>query len=269
MLISLIITTYNRSDALQVVLEALLQQTDLAFEMIIADDGSTQETTDLIASIQQKSPVNIQHVWHQDYGFRAATIRNSAISASKGDYIIFLDGDCIPRPDFIARHRKLAEVGYYVGGNRILFSKQFTEDFLAHPVSVGSFYWWQYSKLHWQGKINRWLTLFYLPIGYLRYLQPQRWRGIKTSNLAVWKKDLLRINGFDTSYQGWGYEDSDLVIRLIRAGLKHKSGRFATTVMHLWHPIGSRDQEQTNLERFLMMKKGSVIVAKEGLSTPS
>lgn len=104
--------------------------------------------------------------------------------------------------------------------------------------------------LGFKGKINRWFTLFLLPLGFLRYIKPFRWRGIKTCNLAVWKKNVLKINGFDEAYIGWGYEDSDLVIRLLRAGVKHKSGRFATTVLHLWHPENNHDGEGLNFNRF-------------------
>ena len=265
MLISLIITTYNRPDALNAVLLALLQQTDSAFEIIIADDGSTQKTADLIHGFQRKKQLLIQHIWQVDNGFQAAKIRNKGILAAMGDYLIFLDGDCVPRPCFIAKHRKLAAAGYFISGNRSLFSKNYTSDFLTHSLSVGTFHWWSYGLLRLQGKINRWFPLFFLPMGCFRRAHPNRWRGVKTCNLAVWKSDLITINGFDESYTGWGYEDSDLVIRLIRSGVKHKSGRFATTVLHLWHPENSRSQEKANLLRLDAIQKNSMIIAKQGL----
>mgnify|MGYP000638552356 CR=1 FL=1 len=111
--ISVIITTYNRPDLLSIVLQALEKQTDLVFEVVIADDGSTQETSDLIVTFQKKNILSIQHVWQEDNGFQAAKIRNKGILFAKREYIIFLDGDCVPRPHFIAKHRSLAETGYF------------------------------------------------------------------------------------------------------------------------------------------------------------
>ena len=252
--ISVIITTYNQPQLLRLVLLALEKQTDLAFEVIIADDGSTQATADLIKCFQQKNILSIRHVWQVDDGFQAAKIRNKAIQAASGNYIIFLDGDCIPRPHFIEKHRILAAPGYFVGGNRSLLSSAFTAEIVTQSSSIESLNLFNYVLLGCKRKINRWFTLFLLPLGFLRYIHPSRWRGIKTCNLAVWKNDLLSVNGFDESYVGWGYEDSDLVLRLLRAAVKHKSGRFATTVLHLWHPENHRDLERLNFERFQKMK---------------
>src|SRR5580704_18220268 len=125
--ISVIVTTYNREDALDAVLRSLSRQTDGEFEIVVADDGSRPETARLVEAWTARMRVPIKHVWHEDRGFRLAEIRNRAIRAGTGSYCIFLDGDCIARPDFVAAHRRLAEPGYFVTGNRVLLSARLSE----------------------------------------------------------------------------------------------------------------------------------------------
>ena len=119
-LISLVVTTYNRPDALNAVLAACFDQDAGNYEVIIADDGSTANTRELIESLQKTAPVPLKHVWQEDLGFRAAMARNRGTLAAAGEYIVFLDGDCIPQRNFVARHRQLARKGYLVSGSRVL-----------------------------------------------------------------------------------------------------------------------------------------------------
>src|SRR5689334_24800711 len=133
-LISVIVATYNRPDALAAVLRSLSRQTDRDFELLVADDGSGPETGRLVTEWAARMPVRLEHVWHPDRGFRLAEIRNRAIRASAGTYCVFLDGDCIARPDFVAAHRRLAEPGCFVTGNRILLSRELTERILRDGV---------------------------------------------------------------------------------------------------------------------------------------
>lgn len=240
--ISLIITTYNWPEALGAVLRSVASQHRLPDEVVIADDGSGQETADLIAEWQAKDGFELRHVWQPDKGFQASRIRNKAVAAATGDYLIFLDGDCLLRPDFVERHESLAEPGFFVAGNRILLSKAFTSDVLECGRTVEN---WRRSDFD-EGQINRSWPLARLPLGPLRKLAGARWEGAKTCNLAVWKSDFVRINGLDESFVGWGYEDSEMVVRLLRNGVRRKDGRFATTVMHLWHAEFDRSDEQKN-----------------------
>src|SRR6202171_3796787 len=139
-LISLIVSTYNREDALAAVLRSLTRQTDRDFELLVADDGSGTATARVVTEWAAPLPVPLRHIWHPDRGFRLAEIRNRAIRASAGSYCVFLDGDCIARPDFVAAHRRLAEPGWFVTGNRILLSRELTERILAgglEPESWG------------------------------------------------------------------------------------------------------------------------------------
>ena len=144
MLASLIVTTYNRPDALAAVLAGLLAQEDRGFEVLIADDGSRDDTRALVEHTAAGAPIRIAHVWQDDRGFRAGAARNRAVARACGEYLVFLDGDCVPRPDFVARHRRLAERGWMVAGNRILLSQSFTREVLQamppiHAWSFGSF----------------------------------------------------------------------------------------------------------------------------------
>ncbi|MGH8751065.1 MAG: glycosyltransferase family 2 protein [Burkholderiales bacterium] len=248
--IAVIATTYNRPDALVAVLEGYLAQNDKDFELLVADDGSTAETAAVVHAYQTRPDFPIQHVWQEDKGFRAAAIRNRALAQTQADYIIFTDGDCIPMPYFVARHRALAEAGYFVAGNRVLLSAAFTRETLEKKLPLHTRSAAQWLRASTRGDINRILPLLSLPdFAPWRKITPQRWKGVKTCNLAVWRADLLKINGLDESYSGWGLEDSDLVIRLLRAGIKHKNGRLAVPVLHLWHPENDRSRLEENQKR--------------------
>src|SRR3954447_12054405 len=134
-LISVIVTTFNREDALVAVLRGLSRQTDRDFEVVIADDGSGQATAALIADWSVRLGAPLKHVWQEHRGFRAAEARNLAIRASHGACCIFLDGDCIPRADFVAAHRRLAEPGWFVAGNRVLLSPALTARVLGEGLT--------------------------------------------------------------------------------------------------------------------------------------
>jgi glycosyltransferase involved in cell wall biosynthesis len=255
-LVSVIVTTYNRPDALRAVLAGFEAQDDRGFELRIADDGSRDDTRALVQEAARASRLPIAHVWQEDRGFRAGAARNRAVAGSRGDYLVFVDGDCVPRPDFIARHRALAEPGWMVAGNRILLSAAFTERVLAEraPIHAWSLERWTLARR--EGGINRTLPLRTLPLGPLRKLAASRWQRVRTCNLAVWRRDFETVNGFDEAYEGWGFEDSDLAVRLLNAGVRRKEGAFATGVLHLWHRENDRRFEGDNLSR-LQQRIGS------------
>jgi glycosyltransferase involved in cell wall biosynthesis len=239
-LISVIVAIYNRADALDAVLRSLARQTDRNFEVVLADDGSTDETGAVTEVWRAKLGCRLDRVWQEHRGFRAAESRNRAILAARGSYFIFLDGDCIVRPDFIARHRRLAEPGWFVTGNRILLSADLTERVLRDRLTpetwrIGD---WLPERRH--GGVNRLLPLMHLPLGPLRRLRSREWRDARGCNLAVWRADIDRVDGFDAEYSAWGPEDSDLMVRMMHAGLRRKEGTFATGVLHLWHPPADR-----------------------------
>ena len=266
-LVSVIVATYDRASALDAVLRALSRQTDRHFEIIVADDGSGPDAARVVARWAARLPVPIKHVWQEDAGFRGAEIRNRGIRASAGKLCIFLDGDCMPRPDFIAMHRRLAEPGWFVAGNRVLLSQKLTDDLLANGVAAEA---WSFAALmreRLRGGINRLLPALRLPLGPLRKFFQRDWQGAKTCNLALGRADIERVDGFDSSYVGWGLEDSDLVVRLFHAGVRRKEGRFATGVLHLWHARNDRSRLSANQAKLDEAIRSDRVRALRGLSS--
>ncbi|MEA2930916.1 MAG: hypothetical protein QOG38_3344 [Hyphomicrobiales bacterium] len=263
--ISVVVSTYERPNALAAVLRGLSRQEDRHFEVVVADDGSGPATAAEIGEWKTRLGIPLVHVRHEHDGFRAAEIRNRAILASTGAYCVFLDGDCIPRPDFVARHRALAEPGWFVAGNRILLSAALTKRVLGEGLEPEH---WSLAALlrRWPRGVNRLLPALRLPLGAFRKREPSRWEGARTCNLAVWRADLDRIDGFDANFSGWGLEDSDLAIRLIHAGVRRKDGRCATGVFHLWHSANDRARLPENQARLDEVMHSGRIRALRGLS---
>lgn len=266
MLISVIVSTYNRPEALSLILKAFNYQTDRDFEVIIADDGSGLETKKVINRMIIDSNYPITHVWQEDEGFRLAMIRNRAALKAKGEYLIFLDGDCIPRASFIETHRKLAQKGFLVAGNRILLSEEFSSFIIKNDEKI-----WTYNLITWiktylNKGINRLYPLFIFPYFHsLRNLK-DNWKKARGCNFALFKEDYFKVNGSDSSFTGWGYEDSELAIRLIHSGLMIKSGRYATGVFHLYHKENDRSLEKENLEKLNSVLNSDIVRAKTGIA---
>lgn len=259
---SIIVSTYNRPDALRMVLLALAEQDNREFEVIVADDGSTTDTRLMIEELRPQLNYPLHHIWQADDGFRAAAARNKAVVVSQGKYLIFLDGDCVPLNFFVKHHLHLAETQYFVTGNRVLLKKSFTQDILTTSEPV-----YNWSSLDWLlarccGRCNRFLPFVRLP---LPRKWRQKWQGVKTCNLGMFKEDFLAVNGFDERYCGWGYEDSDLVIRLLKSEIKRKDGHGAIPVMHLWHPENDRAREKINYQQLQEIEHSSRIKSLMGI----
>jgi len=291
MIFSVIVTTYNRPDALTAVLEGLHAQRDLsltmpdgsaatpshrpasrrgetvnAFEVIVADDGSTDETRQAVEAFRPAFGCSLQHVWHADEGFRAGTIRNRAATRSRGERLIFLDGDCIPRPTFIAAHAAAASDGTMARGSRALLSQRFTERVLRDRLPVHEWSGGAWIKTRLRRDVNRLSGLLAHPWSRRAGAPSRDWRSVRTCNLAVWRRDFERVNGFDERFVGWGYEDSDLAIRLINAGVRVRRAGSAATVLHCWHRENDRRFEGENLRRLQQTERSGVIRAELGLA---
>jgi len=245
MLISVIITTYNSPNFLKKCLNSFLVQKDKNFEIIIADDGSTKETKQLIDNYRNKKLI-VNHAWHKDEGFRAAKIRNEAVKLSSGDYLVFVDGDCVVFNDFIENHRKLAEPGFFARGNRAMLSKFSSCKIVDDNIDINLISTIDFIKLRFKKNINRIIPILRFINYPLRKIIKKKWKGAKTCNLGVWKKDFENINGYDESYIGWGREDSDLVVRLINNNIFRKEAIFSTGLLHLKHEINSRENFTKN-----------------------
>lgn len=266
--VSVVITTYNRSDALLATLKGLAGQTDPLFEVIVADDGSRPEQQRMILESEVARALRLVHVWHPDVGFTASRIRNRGVAASTGNYIIFLDGDCVPEVDFIERHKLLAESGFFVNGSRVLLSEALTKRVVSGEESIvdrSAGYW---LRQRWKGHSNKLTALLRLPDGGLRVQRDFSWKGIRSCNMAVWRSDFERVDGFDESFVGWGHEDADFVLRLHHAGLARKNGYCATEVFHLWHKEAARHQESLNAKLVQARALTKVTLPSLGYSQP-
>ncbi len=263
-LISLVVTTYNRSDALLAVLRGLENQTDTRFELIVADDGSTtvHQTALLTSAVAQR--LKATHVWHPDVGFTASRVRNRGVSVARGSYVVFLDGDCVPETDFVQQHRKLMTDACFVNGSRVLLSQDWTGRILADetPISGQSAMFWLRHRL--RGDASKLTGLVRLPDLSARLDKGFTWKGIRSCNMGVWRSDFERVNGFDESFVGWGHEDADFVLRLHNAGLCRKNGFCATEVYHLWHPESSRARESVNADRVRERQRTGQVLPSEG-----
>lgn len=261
--ISVIVSTYNRPAELRLVLMALAAQDSDNYEVIVADDGSDERTKQMISAIKPQLPYRLKYIWQPDIGFRVAMARNKAVAEADGDYLIFLDGDSVPSTSFVRRHRQLAEIGWMVAGNRVLLSPEFTQEVLKTELAIYQWSFWKWLFLS-RKKINRARPFFYLPL-IPRKLGVKSWWKAKCCNAAIWKKDFLAVNGFDERYAGWGYEDSDLFIRLIRNGVKRKDGSFAVPIIHLWHQENDRSMIDENRKRLEQILNSDQIIAPQGV----
>jgi len=260
MLISVVVTTYNWPAALNLCVQSLLLQNDKEFEIIIADDGSKKNTEELVREFQKKtSDINIKYIWQEDLGFRKTLILNKAIKMALGDYIVFLDGDCITQPDFIEKHRMLSEPRTIVTGSRILLNESLSQKLCEknyldfNSIKTRSLF----HRL--TGRMNKFMPLWIkLPFSLYRNYNQFVWRRIKGCNMAAWKSDIININGFSEDINGWGHEDADLVFRMSLSGVKRKSGAWCTEVLHLYHTENNKSQDKINSEnvkkRMLQLK---------------
>ena len=266
MKISFIILTYNRSNALILVLKALAAQCMSDHEVIVADDGSTPGHVENVFRLCPEFACPVIHVWHPDIGFTAAKCRNLAAKQSNGDYLVFVDGDCIPNRNFVKQHERLAERGFFVNGSRVLISQRLTHEVIKKEIDLTNqtLIFWIVARF--RGDCNKLFQLFTWPSRWFRVQQGFVWRGIRSCNFGVWTSDFLAVNGFDETFEGWGHEDADLVLRLDNFGVKRKNGFLATEVFHLWHKQSPRTNDSSNRNRVVARIKTKLIVADCGLN---
>ena len=241
MQVTLMITTYNWPEALDRVLESALRQTMLPKEIVIGDDGSTDEARQLIAAYAKKSSVPIVHVWQEDKGFRKTIILNKAIAQAKGDYIIQVDGDAIMDSHFIADYVEVAQKGCFVCGSRVKLSAPITQRLLNDRQAKLSLFHMPLSSVANSFR-SRWLR------HYLAFRYARRINHLRGCNMAFWKDDAIKVNGYDENLTKWGHEDGEFAYRLHFAGVRKKSLKMGGIVYHLYHPEASRENAQYHNE---------------------
>lgn len=258
---SLIIATYNWPEALELVLQSVKQQYVLPNEILIADDGSKNDTKELVTKWQNTFNVPIHHIWQEDNGFRLAEIRNKAIAKAKYEYIIQIDGDVILHKDFIKDHKRFAQKKCFITGSRTLVLQEKTQDIFNNKKANITFL----SK----GIKNRFnafrfplFNVFFKPKNSPIEKMTSRIRGC---NMSFWKQDLLDVNGYDEDFVGWGREDSDIVIRLIKNGGYRKKIKLAAIQFHLYHKENSKNNLEINQELLERSLSDSGYKAKKGI----
>lgn len=262
--VTLIVTTYNWPGALDRVLNSLSRQTLGDFEVIVADDGSGPETRGLIDDWRARFPAPLRHVWQDDDGFRVARARNLALAEARGDYIVFLDGDCLVLPTFLATHVRHADAGWFTVGRRCFMRQWASQKILDRRLAPHAWSRVALVPLALFGGSNRPLQLISLPLSDARRKnRPQVWNKAQTCNLGVWRSDALAIGGFEEGYSAYGLEDTDFVIRLFRHGVRRITLEHADPVLHLWHP--RKKTSTDNRDRLAEMEASSRTVPQQSL----
>ncbi|MCQ4574446.1 MAG: glycosyltransferase [Candidatus Brocadiales bacterium] len=237
---SVILSTYNRARYLELSILGYMRQTHRDFELIITDDGSTDDTGAVVQKYKALAPFPIKYLWQENKGFRLAKIRNEGIKASRYDYIIFSDGDCIPKANFIQTHISNSGDNYFLGGGHVRLSKNYSDNLMPEAVSSGEFENQLtddvLSGLKWKQRKN----IFYMLVAKKR--RP-KFLGL---NFSAPKKILYEVNGFDENFVGWGQEDGDMRERLKKLGKKPKSILTQAIVFHLYHKPHSTKADKPN-----------------------
>lgn len=255
---AILVTTYNWPQALELSVRSMFRQTVLPHEIIIGDDGSRQETTDLINRLKKESPVPIRHIWQEDKGFRRTEILNKAIAAADSDYILQVDGDVILSSHFVSDHLDIAEEGYFVCGSRVKLTPEISERIFRNGLSA--------------------LRIWNMPLGFalncfrsrlLRHFMAERYARkidhLRGCNMAYWRKDIIKVNGYNEDLTQWGHEDGELAYRLHFAGVKKKALKMGGVVYHLYHQEASRSNENTHIIQLENVKRNKLAWCDNGI----
>ena len=238
MTLSLVINTFNQPDCLARVLAAVSRQNAPPDEILLADDGSNAPTRELFSGWAKAQKLRTAHLWQPHEGFRRARILNEAIAAAHSDYLVFLDGDTVPHPDFVRDHRLAARPKAFVQGHRALVEQRASSWFGKDNFSKDR------RRAIFQNQISGLQNCFRWPWA-LRRIKTHL-RGIRGCNLGIWRDDLVRVNGYNEAFVGWGREDSELAARLMNAGIRRLDLRGRALCYHLWHPPVERNNLAAN-----------------------
>lgn len=267
MKLSVIITTYNSEEWLEKVLVGYSIQTENDFEIVIADDGSKQATKEVIASFKEKFKYPIQHIWQPDNGFQKCKILNKAILKANSNYLLFTDGDCIPRINFVAQHLKNREEGYFLSGGYfklpLSISKLISAQNIINQDSF-SIRWLTKHGLPYSFKLTK-LTKNRLFARFMNWITTTK-KTFNGHNTSCYKKDIIAVNGFNEDMK-YGGLDRELGERLFNFGILSKQIRYSAICLHLEHERGYFSQEEWNKNLALRAynSKHNVITIKNGI----
>lgn len=265
---SVIVTTYAQPRPLELVLWGYAAQTRGGFEVVVADDGSGPETRALLERMRREAGLELVHVWHPDRGFRKTEILNRAILAASGDYLVFTDGDCIPRRDFVETHLRLARPGRFLSGGYLKLSAAASAAVTPDDVRSGRVFSLRWLRAHGWRPGRHALRLVGPGPGaaLLDRLTPTRptWNG---HNASGWRADVVAANGYDLD-MAYGGLDRALGERLENAGVRGTQVRFRAPVLHLHHerPYVDREKWRRNREQRARIRREGVTRAARGLA---
>lgn len=256
---SLVVSTYNWPKALQLCLLSIKKQSILPDEVIIADDGSTNETAELIESMRSNFPAKLVHIWHEDNGFHLSRIRNKAIAVSSNDYIIQIDGDLVLSKHFVRDHLSLSNQGTFVTGSRVLMNQTLSTKLLKHqktfihPLEPGLINFHNGFRITW---LSRYMADRY---------KTKNIYALRGCNMSFWRSHLIQVNGYNENFSGWGGEDSEIAIRLINLGLKKRAAKFGGIAYHIFHKEVERSNCTKNKEFLLHSLKHRIVYCEKGI----
>ena len=252
MKITLLLATYNWKEALELLFISVFRQSVLPSEIVIADDGSREDTRELIDLLAKTTSTPIHHIWHPDEGHRKGIIMNKAIEKAQGEYIIQVDGDVVLHRNFIRDHLIFAQKGCFIRGYRIMLDEEQTMDSLREK------------RIDFPSPLDfrRLLRLSFNSILLTRFTLGENcdMENVYTligCNMSYWKEDVIRINGYDENICGWGGEDTEFAVRLYNIGLRQRKLKYAAIMHHLHHDELSRDRSSSNKKVYeITIEKG-------------
>ncbi|OOF14967.1 glycosyltransferase [Salinivibrio sp. PR919] len=272
---TVIISFYNNKKALCMIFQSLKEEKTYNFDVIVADDGSSDDITSWLKDYIKLLPFRVLHVWHEDKGFRKNRILNKSIAASKTDYLIFIDGDCVPQAGFVQDHLYAAEKGVVVCGRRVELSEKYTQKLYSSPekstfshvyfIPMMFRYLW-FNLLGYDTDVTGKHIENGIHIKFLRNLMLKRRleKSIIGCNFSLFKDDFKKINGFDMNYEAPAVgEDTDIEFRLNGVGIKTKALKFGAALLHLYHQELKRPS--INQEIFQETVKNKAFWANNGL----
>jgi glycosyltransferase involved in cell wall biosynthesis len=248
MKIALLISTYNWPKALELVLKSAAEQSSIPDEILIADDGSTEETAAVIEKFRQEN-LPLIHTWQEDRGFHKSAVLNKAVAKSSSDYIIQIDGDCVLHKDFVKDHLAMIRENVFLYGSRVNITAGALEEVMEKELYSFSFF---------SGLIKKRTRNIRIPAFRDAYRESNIFSSkVRGCNLSYWRKDFIEVNGYDEDMEGWGREDSEFVIRLLNKGIKGKRLRYGGIIYHLYHPENSRERlaENEKIQKLSIQRK--------------
>ena len=235
---SLVTPTYNWPEALELLLISIKNQHVFPDEVIIADDGSREDTAELIKRMQKEFPVPLHHIWHKDHNNQKPAIMNKAIASAKYEYIIEIDGDIIMHPDFVKDHLSMAEKKVFLYGSRVNIQEKYLKTLFNKKQTKFNFFS--------EGIKKRGRTLRIPIIANLYRTEQKRSPKLRGCNMSFWRDDFIKINGFNESLTGWGIDDSEMIQRLINIGIKGKRLKYKGLAYHIYHYAQDKSHIEVN-----------------------